>query len=95
MYVTIYLTENKFNVIVITIICLLYREGHSKPPNMVQHCEPTGENLLSAGSDSSLHIMNTVTETFNKNMGKASYCRKISKKKSKFCFKSLKSILLF
>ncbi|CAG5046600.1 unnamed protein product [Parnassius apollo] len=59
------------------------REGHSLPPNLVRHCEPTGENLLAAGRDSSLHIMNTVTETFNKSMGKASYNRKISKKKKR------------
>ncbi|XP_068623262.1 WD repeat-containing protein 36 [Battus philenor] len=59
------------------------REGHSHPPNLVRHCEPTGENLLAAGRDSSLHIMNTVTETFNKSMGKASYNRKISKKKKR------------
>ncbi|XP_049871276.1 WD repeat-containing protein 36 [Pectinophora gossypiella] len=59
------------------------REGHSLPPNLVQHCEPTGENMLAAGSDSSLHIMNTVTETFNKSMGKASHNRKASKKKNR------------
>lgn len=60
------------------------REGQSKPPNLVRYCEPTGNNILVAGSDSSLHIMNTVTETFNKNLGKASHNRKASKKKSKY-----------
>lgn len=55
------------------------------PPNLVSYCEPTGENLLAAGSDSSLHIMNTITETFNKSMGKASRNRKASKRKSKLC----------
>ncbi|XP_072950068.1 WD repeat-containing protein 36 [Epargyreus clarus] len=59
------------------------REGHALPPNLVRYCEPTGENMLVSGTDSSLHIMNTVTETFNKNMGKASYSRKASKKKKR------------
>ncbi|XP_045767748.1 WD repeat-containing protein 36 [Maniola jurtina] len=57
------------------------REGHALPPNLVRYCEPTGENILAAGRDSSLHIMNTVTETFNKSMGRASKNRKLSKKK--------------
>ncbi|CAB3235752.1 unnamed protein product [Arctia plantaginis] len=59
------------------------REGHSQPPSVVAHCEPTGHNLLAAGSDSSLHIMNTVSETFNKSLGKASHNRKASKKKKR------------
>lgn len=60
------------------------REGHALPPNLIRYCEPTGENILAAGRDSSLHIMNTVTETFNKSMGKASYNKKASKKKSMY-----------
>ncbi|XP_038219221.1 WD repeat-containing protein 36 [Zerene cesonia] len=59
------------------------REGHAKPPHLVRYCEPSGENLLAAGEDSSLHIMNTVTETFNKNLGKASYNRNSSKRKKR------------
>ncbi|XP_039750603.1 WD repeat-containing protein 36 [Pararge aegeria] len=59
------------------------REGHALPPNLVRYCEPTGENILAAGRDSSLHIMNTVTETFNKSMGRASKNRKASKKKKR------------
>ncbi|XP_073952328.1 WD repeat-containing protein 36 [Choristoneura fumiferana] len=62
---------------------LRIRAGHSQPPNLVWHCEPRGENLLAAGDDSTLHIMNTVTETFNKSMGKASYNKKASKKKKR------------
>ncbi|VVD02831.1 unnamed protein product [Leptidea sinapis] len=58
------------------------REGHALPPKLIRYCEPSGENILAAGSDSSLHIMNTVTETFNKSMGKASFDRKKSKKKN-------------
>ncbi|XP_045524654.1 WD repeat-containing protein 36 isoform X1 [Pieris brassicae] len=59
------------------------REGHAKPPHLVRYCEPTGENILAAGGDSSLHIMNTVTETFNKSLGKASINRNNSKKKKR------------
>ncbi|XP_050665502.1 WD repeat-containing protein 36 [Leptidea sinapis] len=59
------------------------REGHALPPKLIRYCEPSGENILAAGSDSSLHIMNTVTETFNKSMGKASFDRKKSKKKNR------------
>ncbi|KAL4707333.1 hypothetical protein ACJJTC_019871 [Scirpophaga incertulas] len=59
------------------------REGHALPPTLVSHCEPTGRNLLVAGQDRSLHIMNTVTETFNKSMGKATYNRKQAKKKKR------------
>lgn len=69
-----------------------YREGLSLPPNLVRYCEPTGENILAAGQDSSLHIMNTVTETFNKSMGRASKNRKASKKKSKYAFFIMKII---
>ncbi|CAH1635709.1 unnamed protein product [Spodoptera littoralis] len=65
------------------------REGHAKPPTMVCHCEPSGNNILAAGSDSSLHIMNTVSETFNKSLGKASHSRKASKKKKRLQFDNL------
>lgn len=65
------------------------REGQSLPPNLVRYCEPTGNNILVAGSDSSLHIMNTVTETFNKNLGKASHNRKASKKKKSYQYDKL------
>ncbi|XP_061704761.1 WD repeat-containing protein 36 isoform X1 [Cydia pomonella] len=62
---------------------LRVRAGHSHPPNLVWHCEPTGENLLAASNDRTLHIMNTVTETFNKNMGKATYNRKATRNKKR------------
>ncbi|XP_059053649.1 WD repeat-containing protein 36 [Achroia grisella] len=63
---------------------LRFRGGLSLPPTLVQHCEPTGEYLLAAGSDKSLQIMNTVTEVLNKSMGKASYDRKKAKKKKRW-----------
>lgn len=42
-----------------------------------------GQNILSAASDSTLRIFNTQTEQFNKSLGKASYNRKISKKRGR------------
>lgn len=60
---------------------LRLREGHSAPPSFIRFHGANGHNLLSAGGDSSLRIFNTVTETFNKSLGRASYNRKASKKK--------------
>lgn len=59
------------------------REGHSAPPSYVRFHGSNGHNLLSAGGDSSLRIFSTITETFNKSLGQASYNRKLSKKKRK------------
>lgn len=61
------------------------REGHSQPPHLVHYCEPMGENILTAANDSTLHIMNTISETFNKNMGTAR-SKKTSRKKKKHVF---------
>ncbi|XP_063221532.1 WD repeat-containing protein 36 [Bacillus rossius redtenbacheri] len=60
---------------------LRLREGHSAPPAFIRFHGSNGHNLLSAGADSTLRIFNTVNETFNKSLGKASYNRKITKKK--------------
>ena len=57
------------------------REGHGASPSYVRFHGGNGQNLISAGGDSSLRIFSTVTETFNKSLGKASYNRKLSKKK--------------
>lgn len=59
------------------------REGHSAPPSCIRFHGSNGHNLLSAGGDSTLRIFSTVTETFNKSLGQASYNRKLSKKKRK------------
>lgn len=61
---------------------LRVREGHSAPPQFIRYHGINGQNILSAGDDSSLRIFNTMTETLNKSMGRASYNRKASKKKS-------------
>ncbi|VEN56885.1 unnamed protein product [Callosobruchus maculatus] len=62
---------------------LRIREGHSAPPTHVRFHGANGHNILSAASDSTLRIFNTQTEQFNKSLGKASYNRKISKKRGR------------
>lgn len=62
---------------------LRIREGHSEPPSFVRFYGNDGNNILSAGGDSSLRIFSTITETFNKSLGKASFNRKASKKKGR------------
>ncbi|XP_050316209.1 WD repeat-containing protein 36 [Anthonomus grandis grandis] len=62
---------------------LRIREGHSATPNHIRFHGANGHNILSAASDSTLRIFNTQTEQFNKSLGKASYNRKISKKRGR------------
>ncbi|XP_037945778.1 WD repeat-containing protein 36 [Teleopsis dalmanni] len=63
---------------------LRIREGHTKPPLCIRYYGNSGSSILSSGEDSSLRIFSTISETFNKSMGKASYNRKASKKKNRF-----------
>lgn len=58
-----------------------FREGHFKPPVSIRFHGGSGANILSAGNDSSLRVFNTVTEIANKSFGRASYNRKVSKKR--------------
>ncbi|XP_034945888.1 WD repeat-containing protein 36 [Chelonus insularis] len=60
---------------------LRMREGHSEPPTHIRFYSDDGHNILSAAGDSTLRIFSTVTEIFNKSLGKASFNRKLSKKK--------------
>lgn len=62
---------------------LKIREGHSAAPSCIRFHGANGHNILSAAADSTLRIFNTQTEQFNKSMGKASYNRKISKKRGR------------
>lgn len=57
--------------------------GHSAPPSYIRFHGANGHNILSAAADSTLRIFNTQTEIFNKSLGKASYNRKVSKKRGK------------
>jgi U3 small nucleolar RNA-associated protein 21 len=57
------------------------REGHFKPPVSIRFHGASGASILSAGNDSTLRVFNTVTEIANKSFGRASYNRKISKKR--------------
>ena len=60
-----------------------YREGHSAPPTCIRYHGQKGIHLLSAGEDSSLRIFHTISEKFNRSLGRASYNRKASKKKGR------------
>lgn len=62
---------------------LRIREGHSAPPSFIRFHGANGHNILSAAGDSTLRIFNTQTEQFNKSLGKASYNRKVSKKRGR------------
>lgn len=59
------------------------REGHAEPPTCIKFYGDDGCNILTAGGDSSLRIYSTVTETFNRSLGRASFHRKSSKRKAK------------
>lgn len=58
-----------------------FREGHSAPPTCIRYHGQKGIHLLSAGEDSSLRIFHTISEKFNRSMGRASYNKKASKRK--------------
>lgn len=62
---------------------LRIREGHAQPPTLVRFYGNDGNYLLTAGGDSSLRLFSTVTEILNKSLGRASFNRKASKKKSR------------
>lgn len=62
---------------------LRIREGHADPPTLVRFYGNDGNYLLTAGSDSSLRLFSTVTEILNKSLGKASFNRKSSKRRSR------------
>nr|CAD7427750.1 unnamed protein product [Timema monikensis] len=59
------------------------REGHTAPPTCIKFHGADGHNLLSTGGDCTLRIFSTITETFNKSLGRASYNRNLSRKKGK------------
>lgn len=61
---------------------LRQREGHAAPPLCVRYHGADGGSILSSGEDGSLRVFSTVTETLNRSLGRASYNRKASKKKS-------------
>ncbi|XP_050328078.1 WD repeat-containing protein 36 [Bactrocera neohumeralis] len=63
---------------------LRIREGHTGPPLCIRYHGNSGTTILSAGEDSALRVFSTVTESFNKSMGKASYNRKKSKRRNRF-----------
>ncbi|XP_071864291.1 WD repeat-containing protein 36 [Bombus fervidus] len=62
---------------------LKIREGHSEPPNIVRFYGDEGNNILTAGSDSSLRMFSTITEMLNQSFGRASFNRKAAKKRGR------------
>ena len=62
---------------------LRIREGHSEPPNIVRFYGDEGNNILTAGSDSSLRMFSTITEMLNRSFGRASFNRKAAKKRGR------------
>lgn len=60
---------------------LRIREAHAEPPTMIRFYGNEGNDILTAGSDSSLRIFSTVTEILNKSLGRASFNRKAAKKR--------------
>lgn len=60
---------------------LRLRDGHSSPPLKIEFYGTKGKNILSAGSDSTLRSFSTEVDSMNKNLGHASYNRKVAKKK--------------
>ncbi|GFO27669.1 WD repeat-containing protein 36 [Plakobranchus ocellatus] len=56
------------------------REGHSAPPSCIHFYGSDGQNILSAGQDSTLRSFSTVHDKHNKNLGRASYHKKASKR---------------
>lgn len=63
---------------------LRIREGHNAPPLCIRYHGVKGQTILSSGEDSTLRSFSTISETFNKSLGKASYNKKASKKKSNY-----------
>lgn len=63
---------------------LRIREGHNAPPLCIRYHGSNGQTILSSGEDSSLRAFSIISESLNKSLGKASYNKKASKKKSKY-----------
>jgi len=59
---------------------LRIREGHSATPTLVRFYGSDGQNILSAGLDSTIRSFSTVHDKHNKNLGRASFHKKASKK---------------
>ncbi|KOX73225.1 WD repeat-containing protein 36 [Melipona quadrifasciata] len=62
---------------------LRIREAHSEPPTLIRFYGNKGDNILTAGSDSSLRKFSTITEILNKSLGRASFNRKAAKKRGR------------
>lgn len=57
------------------------REGHAEPPLCIRFHGSGGRHILTSGEDSSLRVFNTVSETLNRSLGRATFNKKVVKKK--------------
>lgn len=58
------------------------RSGHSAPSNKIRHYGTDGQNILTAGQDSTMRSFSTVHEKHNKSLGRGSYNKQLTKKKT-------------
>ncbi|XP_071800159.1 WD repeat-containing protein 36-like [Asterias amurensis] len=61
---------------------LRVRTGHSAPPAKIKFYGEQGQNILSAGQDSSLKSFSTLHEKHNKDLGQANLKKKLGNRKS-------------
>ena len=59
---------------------LRQRSGHGAPPHKIRFHGNTGQNVLSAGQDSTLRSFSTVHDRHNKSLGRASFNKAETKK---------------
>ncbi|KAL4237143.1 WD repeat-containing protein 36 [Mactra antiquata] len=58
------------------------RSGHSAPVNMIRHYATNGHNILTAAQDCTMRSFSTLHDSHNKSLGRASYQKKSTKKKT-------------
>ncbi|KAK3592873.1 hypothetical protein CHS0354_004097 [Potamilus streckersoni] len=56
------------------------RSGHSAPPTKVKHYSCNGQNILSAGQDSTLRSFSVIHDKYNKSLGRASFLKSATKR---------------
>lgn len=59
---------------------LRIRDGHSAPPSKIRFYGKNGENILSAGDDSTLRSFSLINDLLHKSLGQASMNRKAAKR---------------
>lgn len=65
--------------------CFFNREGHNAPPRFVRYVGIDGKTILSAGTDSTMRILSSAAGHHPASLGRASFNKNLSKKKSNNC----------